>query len=286
MLFDNAEGVVYRPPSEVDSLILRVTIGCSHNACAFCSMYKDVRFRIRPMDEVAELIKQAALARPDVKRVFLADGNALVLRTEKLLKIIDLINKSFPKLSRISCYAGPMDILRKTPGELESLKRAGVKMMYLGVESGDPETLFMVNKGVTPEEMVSAGQKVMAAGIKLSAMVILGLGGKERTKEHAINTARVISAINPTVFSTLTLTLDEGTELQKAVQKGQFITLNPLEIMMELKLMIANINLSKQCLFRNDHPFNLVPLTGKLPREKELLLSEIDEIIEYLQENK
>jgi radical SAM superfamily enzyme YgiQ (UPF0313 family) len=280
MFFDNAEGMVFRPPSEAKSLILRVTVGCSHNACAFCNMYKDVQFRARPLEEIAALINHATNYYPDTRRVFLADGNALVLKTERLLAIMDLLHKAFPKLARITCYGGPHDILRKTPEELAALKQAGMQIIYLGIESGDDEVLSTVCKGATAEEMIAAGRKVMAAGIKLSTMVILGLGGKALTTQHAINTARVVSEISPTMMSALTLMLHRGTVLRQAADRGEFQPLSPYEILLELKLMVENLNVTHPCIFRSNHVSNFLPLGGTLPHDKEQLLKDIEQVLE------
>lgn len=282
MIIDNDEGLVFRPPGEADSLIIRATIGCSHNACTFCIMYKDVKFRIRSLDELTEIIKVAAISLPMTRRVFIADGNALVLSTEKLLKLLAILKNYFPKLSRVTCYGGPKDILRKTVTELTILREAGLRTIYLGIESGDNEVLSEVKKGVTSEEMVEAGRKVLTSGIKLSAMIILGLGGKKHSAKHALNTARVVSAINPTMLSTLTLTLYEGTPLWKASQNGTFSPLSDLETLHELKQIMENINLTRPCIFRSNHISNLVPLAGTLNKDKEILISEINEVIEFL----
>ena len=282
MHFDTAEGTVYRPPGEADSLIIRVTIGCSHNSCTFCGMYREVKFRVRSMDEITAQIKLAASNQPNLRRVFLADGNALVLPTAKLLEIINLLRKYFPRLSRVTCYGGPKDILRKSLSELTALKQAGLKIIYLGLESGDEEVLLEVNKGVSSIEMVEAGRRVMATGIKLSLMVILGLGGKKLTRAHAFNTALAINEINPSMLSTLTLMLQGDIPLALAAKQGKFHPLSALEIMQELELMIREIKLLKPCIFRSSHISNLLPLAGTLPKDKDLLLSEINEMVDYL----
>jgi radical SAM superfamily enzyme YgiQ (UPF0313 family) len=275
MFFDDAEGMVFRPPSEANSLILRVTIGCSHNSCTFCGMYRNVAFRVRPKEEIAALITAAARHYPDQRRIFLADGNALVLKTDKLLDIIAMLRAAFPKLSRITCYGGPHDILRKTPEELMTLKNAGLQIIYLGVESGDDDVLTMVSKGASSEEMIAAGRRVVTAGIKLSMMVILGLGGKARSLQHAVNTAKVISAINPTMLSALTLMLHEGSPLRQSADRGEFIPLSPYELLLELQRMVTNINVASPCIFRSNHVSNFLPLAGTLPQDKEQLLADI-----------
>lgn len=276
MYFDDAEGMVFRPPSEANSFILRVTVGCSHNRCTFCSMYRDVKFRTRPLEEIIPLIRLAARQVPLLRRVFLADGNALVLKTETLLAIIQELRQAFPKLSRITCYGGPRDILRKPPEELTALREAGLQIIYLGIESGDDQVLNLANKGVTGAEMAEAGQKVLAAGLRLSAMVILGLGGKELSHQHAVHTGQVISQINPTMLSALTLMLHEGTPLRSLVEQCRFQPLSPYEIILELKTMLEHTHLTKPSLFRCNHASNLVPLAGTLPQDKEKLLQDLE----------
>ncbi|MDU2066198.1 MAG: radical SAM protein [Sporomusaceae bacterium] len=284
MYFDPAEGMVFRPPSEARSLILRVTIGCSHNRCTFCSMYRSVQFRPRPLEEVKHLIEQAAREFPTTRRIFLADGNALVLPTERLLTIMGWLHESFPHLTRITLYGGPQDILRKTPEELATLKAAGLKIIYLGLESGDEAVLALLGKGATPSEMIQAGQKVVASGLKLSMMVILGAGGIERSREHAIHTAAVVSAIEPTMLSALTLMLHEGTELRALAEAGKFTMLSPSELMTELALMLEHIDVKRPCIFRSNHVSNLLPLAGTLPEDKEKLLATAKAMVEQFQD--
>jgi radical SAM superfamily enzyme YgiQ (UPF0313 family) len=243
-------------------------------------MYRDVQFRIRPMDEIMALITQAAKYYPDVRRIFLADGDALVLKNDMLLKIMQLLHKSFPKLTRITCYGCPKDILRKTPEELSALKAAGMKIIYLGIESGDNEVLSYVCKGVTSAEMIEAGQKAVSSGIKLSAMLILGLGGKEKTRQHALNSAAVINAINPHMLSALTLMLHDGTPLRYSADHGEFQPLSPYELLQELKVMIENINVTTPCIFRSNHVSNFLPLAGTLPQDKEKLLEDINHVLQ------
>jgi len=280
-MFDNAEGMVFRPPNEANSLILRVTIGCSHNTCTFCSMYKDVRFRIRPLPEIITLIDAYAHRFPHVRRVFLADGDALIAPTGHLLAIMSYLHQVFPRLTRITCYGGPISILRKSPEELAKLHAAGLHTVYLGIESGDDEVLQAVNKGVTAAEMIEAGQKILAAEIKLSAMVILGLGGQTHSRQHAIHTAQVINAINPTFLSALTLMLHPGSVLRETADKGNFHPLSAYALLQEIRLLIENISVSKPCLFRSNHISNILPLAGTFPNDKQNLLEEIDIALEH-----
>ena len=281
-MFDNAEGMVFRPPSEANSFILRVTIGCAHNRCTFCSMYRDVQFRARPLSEIEPIIQKTARYYPGIRRVFLADGDALVLSTDRLLAVIDLLKANFPKLSRISCYGGPLDILRKTPADLQLLKQAGIQLVYLGIESGDDEVLARVQKGVTSEQMIEAGQKIIAAGMKLSAMLVLGLGGRELSRLHAINSARVASAINPTMLSALTLMLHRGTPLRAEAEQGLFQPLSPYEFVLELKELVNSLDMHAPCIFRSNHVSNMLPLAGTLPDDKNSLLRQAEDALQLL----
>lgn len=282
MYYDNAEGMVFRPPSEANSFILRVTIGCAHNRCSFCGMYRDVTFRVRPYQEIKRQIDLAADEAPYLRRVFLADGNALCLQTDTLLKIMSDLRLSLPKLSRVTCYGGPNDILRKSPEELSALKEAGLQIVYLGIESGDDQVLASVCKGVDAAGMVKAGRKVLDAGIKLSAMVILGLGGKERSSQHAANTAAVVNAINPTMLSALTLMLHPGTPLREAADKGSFKPLSPYDFVAELQEIVSRLDLAQPCIFRANHASNLLPLAGTLPQDKQELMLQINQALQAL----
>ena len=281
-MFDNAEGMVFRPPSEANSFILRVTIGCSHNRCTFCSMYRGVQFRARPLNEIETIIRNTARHYPQLRRVFLADGDALVLSTDKLLDILALLKASFPKLSRVTCYGGPLDILRKSPEELQLLKQSGLQMIYLGIESGDDAVLSRIQKGVTSDQMIAAGQKVLAAGMKLSAMLVLGLGGKEGSLQHALGSARVASAINPTMLSALTLMLHRGTPLRGEAERGLFQPLSPFDFVVELKELITRLEMKSPCIFRSNHVSNMLPLAGTLPADKADLLDQADEALRML----
>lgn len=279
MHFDTAPGSVFRPPSEAESFILRVTIGCSHNRCTYCNMYRDVQFRVRPLEEILRQINQARPYRDYVKRVFLADGDALVLATPKLLEILQILQAEFPKLRRVSSYAGPKDILRKTPEELRLLQAAGLKLVYYGLESGDDAVLSHVCKGVNAEESRAAGRRVTDSGIKLSLMVILGLGGKKLSRQHALNTATAINVIRPNMLSALTLMMYRGSELREEYERGEFELLSPTEIMAELYEMMAAIELPEgsNCIFRSNHISNYVNFAGTLPKDQARLLREIQQ---------
>ncbi|EOD00593.1 radical SAM protein [Caldisalinibacter kiritimatiensis] len=272
------EGTVYRPPSEARSLIIQVTIGCSHNKCTFCSMYKDKKFRIRKIDEVFEDLKTARKAYKNVNRIFLADGNALVLKTEKLKQILHKINELFPECQRVGIYSAPKDILRKSLEELIELHRLGLKIAYLGVESGSPNILNFIKKGVTPKDMIEAGKKIIASGIKLSVTLISGLGGRQNWKEHAIESAKVINEIDPHYLALLTLLVHPNTELYRQIQNGEFTLLTPNEVMLETKELIKNLNVTN-CIFRSNHASNYLPLAGTLPKDKNLLLKTLNNAV-------
>lgn len=279
MFFDTYDTPVFRPPSEARSFILRVTRGCAHNKCTYCNMYRGVPFQILKDEEISRQIAMAAhYGKDKVRRVFLADGDALVLPTSKLLKILQALRDTFPKLQRVSSYAAPKDILRKSEEELRQLKEAGLQLLYYGMETGDDATLKAVNKGVNGEEAIEAGRRVTASGMKLSIMVILGLAGREGSRRHALETAKAINIIQPTMWSALCLMLYRGSELLEQFERGEFNPPSPAELMEELHLIMENVNLpeDKHCLFRSNHVSNYIPLAGTLPKDKNRLLAEIE----------
>ncbi|AFM00494.1 Fe-S oxidoreductase [Desulfitobacterium dehalogenans ATCC 51507] len=273
------EGAVFRPPSEASSLILQVTLGCRHNQCTFCSMYKGKSFRIRSIEEIMTLIDAGYRAYPHTERIFLADGDALAIETDVLAKVLKALYQRFSRLKRVGIYGGPKDILEKGPEELALLKEQGLSIVYLGVESGCGTILNLIHKGVTPEEMINAGQRIVASGLKLSCTIILGLGGKEHSQEHAVETGKVISAIDPHYLGALTLMLAPDAPLIQKIQSGEFTLLSKWESLIELELMVQGLNL-KDCLFRSNHASNYLPLKAHLPHDKEVLLSTLKEVIE------
>jgi len=272
------EGAIYRPPSEAGSLILQLTVGCRHNACTFCSVYKDKRFRIKSEQEIEEIILTALAYYPDAERIFLADGDALTIETSILVKILDQLYRGFSRLQRVGIYGGPKDIQRKSIEELKELKEHGLNIVYLGVESGSARILKAVHKGVTPEEMIAAGQKVMASGLLLSCTVIIGLGGKAYSQEHAIETAKVASAINPHYLAGLTLIIMPEAPLIRSVQKGELELLSPFESLSEIKTLVEHLQVT-DCIFRCNHPSNYLPLKATLPQDRSMLISIIDKVI-------
>ena len=267
---------LYRPPSEAYSLIIQATLGCSQNKCTFCSMYKSKKFTIKPLEQIKKEIDFFRIYIKKAERIFLADGDALIMPMKILKEIFIYINEKFPEAERISLYGSPKSILLKTPEELLELKNLGLGLIYLGVESGSDKILSSVKKGVSREEIIAAGKKVKKVGIPLSVTAIAGLGGKENSIEHAVETASLISEINPDYFGVLTLMLEEGTELLEEYKKGNFIPLSSSEILEETKLMIKNINVKEKCIFRSNHASNYVSLKGTLPYEKENILKTID----------
>lgn len=270
------EGSLYRPPSEAYSLIVQATIGCSHNKCTFCSMYKDKDFRIRSTEDI---IKDFIIGRErykQVKRIFIADGDALAIKTEELIKILSYIKNEFPECVRVGIYGSPKSILNKSTKDLENLRSLGLGIIYLGVESGSEKILQSINKGVDIEQMIDAGQRVVASGIELSITLISGLGGKEDSLEHARESAKIINEINPHYVGLLTLMVEAGTLLYDDVKSGKFKLLTPEEVLLETKILVGDLNLSN-CVFRSNHASNYVALKGTLPQDKDLIINQIEE---------
>ncbi len=273
------EGNVFRPPSEADSLLVQATIGCSHNRCSFCAMYRDKRFRVRPLADVREDIAQARdWLGPEVRRAFLCDGDAMVLPTAHLLEILGSLKAAFPALGRVGIYANARDILKKPEVELRALCDADLGIAYLGMESGSDAVLERIDKGATAAEMVAAVQKAMAAGIKTSVIYLLGLGGRQGWQEHALASARAVSQMNPNFLSALTVTVVPGTPLADEMERGEFELPDPAEFARELRLFLERVDV-RATVFRSNHASNYVPLSGRLPRDKPRLLAELDEAI-------
>lgn len=273
------EGNIYRPPSEARSYLLQCTVGCTHNQCTFCGMYKDKKFRVRGLDEIKADIRMARLYYGDLEKVFLCDGDALALDTNDLLEILKELYNAFPSLHHVGVYASPNSILDKNSDELKSLRDAGLNIAYLGVETGDPELLKEIRKGVTYEEMVEAGKKIRQAGILLSVTVLLGLAGRTpKAVDHAINTAKILNEINPDYIGALTLMIVPRTEMYKKVQKGEFELPGPFEILDEMRIMIENLEV-QGTEFRSNHASNYLPIKGRFPRDKAKILQMIEQII-------
>lgn len=271
------EGIVYRPPSEARSLIVQVTIGCAHNTCTFCNMYKAKDFRVRSMEEIMEDLKEAHDSYGAyVQKVFLADGDALVLQTEKLLEILKAVRELFPNCTRVASYGTAQDILRKSEEELKSLQKAGLGIVYVGAESGDDEILASICKGVTAEELKAAGQKLKRCGIQTSVTLISGLGGRNKVEEHARSCADLISAMNPEYASFLTLRLYDGTPMYDDVVTGRFERITADEIVDEMKIFLEHVD-SPGTVFRTNHASNYVVLAGNLNEDIPSMLAQLDE---------
>ena len=270
---------VFRPPAEAYSAIVQATIGCSWNKCAFCEMYTSKKFRVRPLDELKPEIETLANFYRGAKKVFLADGNAFVLSANKLIPVLNEINKQFGKIQRISSYALPRDISNKSETELKELKDLGLKLLYIGIETGDDELLKLIDKGETFNSTVEGILKAHAAGIDTSIMIINGLGGRRYTKQHALKSAEIINRVNPKFLSTLTLSLPYGINHFKNRFNGEFEQQTIVELYEELLLFIENIDVN-QLIYRSDHVSNNLILKGSLSKDKASLLEMIRIAIE------
>ena len=272
----NYDYPLYRPPSEADSLIFQVTLGCSFNECSFCDMYRSKQYSERPWDEVKAEIDLMAKALPDTRRVFLADGDALNLSVEYMQKIVKYLKEKFQNLERIACYAMPMNVLKKTPEELKLLRESGLDMFYLGIESGSDLILKKVTKGATSTTIIRACKKAKDAGYILSCMIILGLGGKTHSKEHIRGTAQVINASAPHYVGALTLYLENGIKDEFLNKFGEpFIPVSDAEAREELEDLVSQIDVKDEVIFRANHGSNAYTIKGTFPQDKQMMLDKI-----------
>jgi len=265
---------LYRPPSEADAAIVQATLGCSHNRCAFCLMYKGKDFRARPRQAVKDDLTALARHWPQQRKVFLADGDALVLSVDRLLEILAHAYDVFPRLERVTCYANPANLLHKSVAELTRLREAGLTLLYVGLESGDDEVLTLVDKGATKDEVVAACQRARAAGIAVSITVLLGLGGRERSESHARKTAAALTEIDPEYASALTLMLGPFAE-HFAAACAPWTPISPAETLAELEWLVDGLHAATPCVFRSNHASNYLPLRGTLPADRDALLAVI-----------
>ncbi len=270
------QGTVIRPPSEAESYILQVTYGCSNNNCTFCGTYLDKPFQVRKIDDVLDDIQLTAQIIPSARRVFLADGDALVLSTHRLITILDELSTAFPNLERVGSYATAQNILNKSDFDLAALRAKGLKILYLGLESGSDKVLSKVKKGVTADEMIQAVHRAKKAGMLVSIIGILGLGGPELSAHHAEETGRVVGKMDPDYFSMLTLMLVPGTQLHQDWSDGRFVLLGPEEMLLELRQVIASLEGLTKCVFRTNHASNYLSLRGTLDEDKVRLLETLD----------
>ncbi|MGA7042891.1 MAG: radical SAM protein [Nitrososphaeraceae archaeon] len=270
---------LYRPPSEANSMIFQVTLGCSFNKCSFCNMYRTKEYIERPWDEIKTEIELAAKAYPETQRVFLADGDALNLTTDKLIQILEYIHVKFTNLKRVSCYAMPKNILQKKDDDLDNLRAAGLGMLYVGIETGNDVLLKKVTKGATSRGIIQSCQKARRHGYTLSCMIILGLGGKTHTNEHIRDTAGVVSEIAPNYLGALTLYLEDEIYNEFMTKFDEpFTPLDDIAVVEELERLISDMNPLTPVIFRANHASNVYSVGGTIPNDKEKLLSLIRQL--------
>jgi radical SAM superfamily enzyme YgiQ (UPF0313 family) len=265
---------LYRPPAESDNILLQATLGCSHNQCTYCSMYKSKRFTIRPIEELVQEIELLSRYYPDANKVFLADGDALSLPTEHLAKLLRLLKTAFPRLSRVSLYATAQNFLEKSVDELKELRAGGLSLAYFGIETGNDELLEKIDKGVSSSQMIEALHKAHEAGIKISSTMILGVGGIEYTHEHI---RKLINAAPMTYLSTLQLGLEEGVKERFQRSFNAFTPLNDHQILQEQRSLLSELNPPQKIIFRSNHASNALHLAGTLPKDTQRLIHEIDD---------
>jgi radical SAM superfamily enzyme YgiQ (UPF0313 family) len=272
------DGMIFRPPSEAESLILQVTVGCSYNRCSFCGAYREKTFRIKSFEEIREDIDEVSSYRLPVRRVFLADGDALILPQKELLRILSYLKEKLKSLERVGIYANAKDILRKDVEELKALKDLGIGIIYLGLESGNREILKRVKKNATVEQLIRAARRVKESGILLSVTVILGIGGVEHSRAHAEDTGKVLSEMDPDFVGALSLMIVPGTPIEREIEAGRLTLPTPFGLIEELETMIASSHMTR-CFFASNHASNYLPLRIKLPEEKEEALRRIREVL-------
>lgn len=273
------EGKVYRPPSEGRSLIIQATVGCSHNKCTFCNMYKDDQFRIRNIEDIIDDIDTARSTYNNINRVFLADGDALMIKASELVNILEYIKITFPECERIGIYASPKSIMLKSLEELKELQAAGLSIAYLGLESGSDEILMQINKGATSEEIVQAGIKIREANILLSVTLISGLGGKDKWKQHALESAKALNQMRPDYLGLLTLMIEPGTKLFDELARGEFQLLTPKEVALETLVLLEHLDLDG-CVFRSNHASNYISLKGTLNDDKTKMINQLKQALD------
>lgn len=267
------EGDIYRPPSEAYSLLVQVTIGCTHNKCTFCKMFKDKKFRVRNLDEVFEDLAWARRRYSRVERMFLCDGDALALSNKRLMPILKYISDNFPECERVTIYGRATDVLKKTDEEMRELYEAGLTMVYIGAESGSDKVLKDICKGETRQELIDAVRKIETCGMQSSVTFISGLAGKDGWEDHAIQTGTMISEMEPSYVGLLTLIVEPSVPMAKDIESGKLKLLSPDEVMAETLLMLENTNVTKKCVFRSNHASNYVSLRGDLPDDKEKMMN-------------
>jgi radical SAM superfamily enzyme YgiQ (UPF0313 family) len=274
----NYEGMIFRPPSEAASLILQVTVGCSYNRCTFCAAYQEKSFRIKSFEELKEDIDEASSFRPAIRRVFLADGDALVLPQEKMARILRYLKTRLKGLERVGIYANARDVLNKSVEELKELRELGLGILYLGVESGNREVLKRIKKNATADHLICAGRRVKESGILLSVTVLLGIGGTEKSRAHAEDTGKILTEMDPDFIGALSLMVVPGTPIAKELETGKLVLPGPFGLIRELEIMIGRCHLTR-CFFASNHASNYLPLRIRMPDEKEEALRRIREVL-------
>ena len=274
----NYQGAVFRPPSEANSLILQATLGCSWNRCTFCAMYREKKFSVRKIDELKAEIDSVARDFSAPRKVFLADGDALMAKASFLAELCDYLNATWPDLQRITCYASPQALAVRKVEEMAMLREKKLTQYYLGIESGNDQVLSDLDKGVDGDEMIRVALRAHEAGVKLSTMILLGAGGHALSRQHAIDSARVVSAINPRFVSTLVMTPTENTPLFDADLRGEVDHLSPIELAAELREFVAHLDVDG-CIFRSNHASNYLTLAGTFPKDKDALLGVLDRVL-------
>jgi radical SAM superfamily enzyme YgiQ (UPF0313 family) len=272
------EGMIFRPPSEADSLILQVTVGCSYNRCTFCGAYQGKTFRIKSFEEVKEDVDEATPYRSRIQRVFLADGNALAIPQKELIRILDYLKMKWNRLERVGVYANSRDILQKDVNELKELSSLGLHIIYLGLESGNREVLRRIKKNATVDQLIRASRRVKESGILLSVTVLLGIGGVELSRAHAEDTGKVLSEMDPDYVGALSLMVIPGTPIEKEIETGRLVLPNPFGLIQELETMIENCQFTR-CFFASNHASNYLPLRIRMPEEKDDALRRIREVL-------
>lgn len=273
------EGEVYRPPVEWNSYLLQCTIGCSHNGCTFCGMFKNKKFQVRSLDDILEDINMAKESVGNIKQIFLCDGDAIVMRQSDLITILDRLYNTFPLLEGVGLYAGPKSTLSKTPEQLMELQRHGLTRAYLGVETGSAELLKKINKGVDAQQMLEAGIRLREAGLELWAIILLGIAGPgEHSKNHAEATAEIINKMKPKAVSAMTYMCINGTPMGEDIQAGRLKMLSSLEILGETRMILENIT-QGPIFFTSNHASNYLSLNGMIPEETAQMILSIDQSI-------
>ena len=273
------EGMIFRPPSEAESLILQVTVGCSYNRCTFCSAYQGKRFRIKRFEEVKEDIDEVSPYGSRIQKVFLADGDALAIPQKELVRVLSYLKAKLSGLERVGIYANAKDILKKDVEELKVLKDLGLGIIYLGLESGDREVLRRIKKNATVDQLIRAAKRVKESEILLSVTVILGIGGVKGSQAHAMETGKVLSEMDPDYVGALSLMVVPGTPIEREIKTGKLVLPTPFGLIQELETMIQNCQCTR-CFFASNHASNYLPLRIRMPEQKEEALRRIREVLQ------